>query len=99
MKQNIFANRAGQKICKTADGQITITMWSRRLPDGELILLGVPEETASPQLAHVNIDIEIDRADAGLLRAVGAAFMPAAFARPGLFDIGQPLASPLRKRA
>ena len=88
-----------RKFAKQPDGQITITMWSRRLPDGELILLGVPEETASPQLAHVNIDIEIDSADAGLLRAVGAAFMPAAFARTGLSDIGQSQAAPLRKRA
>jgi hypothetical protein len=50
-------------------------------------------------LAHVNVDVEIDLADASLLGPVRAAFVPAAIARAGIPDIGKPQASPLRQLA
>ena len=53
---------------------------------------------ASPALAHVNVDIEIDIAHAGLRRLMRAAFMPAAGARACIADIVQLQASPLRQR-
>jgi hypothetical protein len=51
-----------------------------------------------PQLAHVNVDVEIDLADAGLLLSVRPAFVPPPIARTGIFDIGKPEALPLRQR-
>ena len=49
--------------------------------------------------AHVDIDIEIDRADAGLFGAVRAALVPAAIPRMGIADIGEQQAAPLRQLA
>ena len=46
----------------------------------------------------MNVDVDIDVADAGLRRAMRAALMPAAPARAGIADIGQLQASPLRQR-
>src|SRR6267154_4583019 len=54
---------------------------------------------ALPPLANVDIDIEIDLADAGLRRAVGAAFMPAAIAGARIADVDQSQTSPLRQLA
>ena len=54
---------------------------------------------ASPPLANVNIDIEINLAHAALRRQVRAAFMPAAFrVRAPPADVRQLEASPLRQR-
>jgi hypothetical protein len=53
----------------------------------------------SPQLANVNVDVEIDRADASLCAAMRAAFMPASVARAGIADASQFQAAPLRQRA
>src|SRR5580692_2248091 len=58
-----------------------------------------PKANALPPLADVNVDVEIDLGHAFLRRLVRAAFMPAAFARSGIPDIGQSQAAPLRKRA
>ena len=44
----------------------------------------------------MDVDIEIDIADAGLLGAMRTSFMPVAVADLGVPDIGQPQASPLR---
>ena len=55
--------------------------------------------TALPPLPHVNIDIEIDIADAGLPGAVRAAFVPRAAAGAGVSHIGQFQAAPLRQFA
>src|SRR3977135_4535706 len=49
-------------------------------------------------LPDVDIDVEIDRADAGLLCAMRAALEPAAVAHLRVPDIGKPQASPLRQR-
>ena len=49
--------------------------------------------------AHVNIDVEIDVADAGLRSPVRAALVPVAIARAGVGDIGELQASPLRQRS
>lgn len=51
---------------------------------------------ASPAFPYVNIDVEIDFADAGLRRAMRAALVPAAFARRA--DIRKLQAVPLRQR-
>ena len=51
------------------------------------------------QLAHLNVDVDINYGHALLRRLVRAAFIPTAFARTGISDIGQSQASPLRKRA
>ncbi len=53
----------------------------------------------STPLTDVNVDVEIDIADAGLRRAMRAALMPASPARAGIADIGQLQASPLRQRS
>ena len=53
----------------------------------------------SPQFANMNVDVEIDPADAGLFGAVRAAFVPAAVLRAGIPDTGKPQASPLRQLA
>jgi hypothetical protein len=47
----------------------------------------------------VNVDIEIDLADAGLFGPMRTAFMPAAIAGAGVPDIGKPQAAPLRQLA
>jgi hypothetical protein len=47
----------------------------------------------------VNVDVEIDIADAGLLRAVRAALMPAASARTSVSDVCHFQTSPLRQPA
>ena len=47
----------------------------------------------------MDIDIEIDLADAGLRRAVGAAFMPAPIAGARFPDVGQFQTPPLRQLA
>ena len=52
-----------------------------------------------PALAHIDVDVEIDFADAGLRRAMRAALMPAAFARVCLADIRKLQAAPLRQGA
>ena len=52
-----------------------------------------------PPLANVDIDIEIDLADAGLRCAMGAAFMPAAIAGARIPDVGQSQTTPLRQLA
>src|SRR4030088_32189 len=52
-----------------------------------------------PPLANVDVDIQIDRADAGLCRTVRAAFMPAAFSRAGILHVGEFETSPLRQLA
>src|SRR4051812_6572155 len=52
-----------------------------------------------PQFAHVNVDVEIDVADAGLRRAVRASLVPRPAARAGISDGSQPQASPLRQLA
>ena len=49
--------------------------------------------------AHVDVDIEIDLADAGLFAAMRAALVPAAVARAEIPDIGKPQAAPLRQGA
>src|SRR5882724_8557346 len=51
------------------------------------------------QLAHVNVDVEIDPADTNLLGLVGAASMPASIARAGILDVGKFQAPPLRQPA
>ena len=55
--------------------------------------------TVLSPLAHVNVDVEIYFADAGLLRAVRAAFMPAAGMGAGISDMSQSKTAPLRKPA
>src|SRR5450432_4837640 len=50
-----------------------------------------------PPLANVDVDIQIDRADAGLRRTMRAAFMPPALSRAGIFDVGAVETSPLRQ--
>ena len=47
----------------------------------------------------MNVDVEVDVADASLNRTMGATLMPAAIARAGVFDIGKPEAPPLRQPA
>ena len=47
------------------------------------------EFTPSPPFANMHVDVEIDRADASLCRAMQAAFMPAALAGTGIADTGQ----------
>ena len=54
---------------------------------------------ASPQLAHVNIDVEVDVADAGLRGAMGSAGIPTAIARASILDAGEFQTSPLRQLA
>ena len=51
-----------------------------------------------PPLADVNVDVEVDPADAGLLGPVRSALVPATLAGTGIPDIGEPQASPLWKR-
>jgi hypothetical protein len=46
----------------------------------------------------MNVDVEIDLADAGLRRAMRAAFVRAAFAPAGVADIRKLQAAPLRQR-
>jgi len=48
------------------------------------------------QLAHVNIDVEIDIADASLRTAMRTSLVPGSVTRAGISDIGQPQAPPLR---
>jgi hypothetical protein len=50
-------------------------------------------------LANVDVDIQIDRADAGLRRTMRAAFMPQAFSRAGILHVGEFETSPLRQLA
>src|SRR5450631_2875185 len=50
-----------------------------------------------PPLANVDVDIQIDRADAVLRRTMRAAFMPPAFSHVGIFDVGEFETSPLRQ--
>jgi hypothetical protein len=52
-----------------------------------------------PQLAHVNVDVEIDSDDAFLRRLVRAALMPTARTCPGVPDVGEFQAPPLRQLA
>src|SRR3981189_1169222 len=54
---------------------------------------------ALPPLAHVDVDIEIDLADTGLLRTMRAAFVPAAIAGARIPDVGQSQTPPLRQLA
>ena len=51
------------------------------------------------QLAHVNVDVEVDVTDAGLRGAVRAALVPWPVTRAGVSDFGKPQASPLRQLA
>jgi hypothetical protein len=53
----------------------------------------------SAPLANMNVDVEIDFADAGLRRAMRAALVPAAIAGARIPDIGKFQASPLRQLA
>src|SRR6478672_2902066 len=62
-------------------------------------LLSPPKRPKSPPLAHMDVDIEIDRTDAGLLGAMRAALVPAAVAQAGIAHIGEPQAAPLRQPA
>jgi hypothetical protein len=57
------------------------------------------EPAVLPPLTHMDIDIEIDIADAGLFGAVRATFMPAAATRAGVSDIGKPQTAPVRQLA
>src|ERR1700730_16458566 len=50
---------------------------------------------ALSQLAYVNVDVEIDVADAGLRYAVRAALVPASIARASVSDFGEFQAPPL----
>ena len=52
-----------------------------------------------PPLANVDVDIEIDVADASLHRAVGSALVPEAIARASISDIGKFQTPPLRQSA
>jgi hypothetical protein len=54
---------------------------------------------ALSQLAHVNVDVEIDVADASLRRAVRTALMPASIARAGVSDVGEFQTPPLGQSA
>src|SRR5262245_60856408 len=54
---------------------------------------------ALPPLAHMDVDVEIDVADAGLLAAMRAAVVPWSRARLGIPDMGKPQAAPLRQPA
>jgi hypothetical protein len=47
----------------------------------------------------MDVNIKIDRADAGLLGAMRAALVPAAVAQAGIAHIGEPQAAPLRQPA
>lgn len=49
-------------------------------------------------LAHMHVDVEIDRRDAGLRRAMRAAFVPRSGPRLDIPDICEPQATPLRQR-
>jgi hypothetical protein len=51
-----------------------------------------------PPLSHVNVDIEIDVADAGLCRAMRAAFVPGPGAGARIRRAGELQAAPLRQR-
>ena len=51
-----------------------------------------------PAVADVDV-VEVDVADAGLLAAMRAAFMPRPIACDGVSDIGKPQAAPLRQAA
>ena len=92
------------RMTKQPVGQITTPFalmtrsfaWGRW--DNRLLRIHSPTAVLSP-LADVNVDVEIYFADAGLLRAVRAAFMPAAGMRAGISDISQPQTAPLRKPA
>ena len=52
-----------------------------------------------PAVADVDVDVEIDVADAGLLAAMRAAFMLWTVACDGVSDVGKPQAAPLRQAA
>src|SRR5689334_11376416 len=52
-----------------------------------------------PPPADVDVDVEIDLADAALFAAMRAALVPAAVARAEIPDIGKPQAAPLRQGA
>src|SRR6202035_616235 len=52
----------------------------------------------TPPLAHMHVDIEIDRADAGLRRTMRDALVPRSGPRLRVPDIGEPQATPLRQR-
>src|SRR5262249_21780119 len=52
-----------------------------------------------PPLADVDVDVEIDIADASLLGAMRAALGPWSLARLGIADMGEPQAAPLRQPA
>src|SRR5262245_60587097 len=54
---------------------------------------------ALPPLADVDVDVEIDVADTGLLAAMRAALVPWSLARLGIPDMGKPQAAPLRQPA
>ena len=54
---------------------------------------------ALPPFANVNVDVEIDVADAGLLGAMRTALMPAAITRAGILHIGKSQTPPLRQLA
>src|SRR5882672_1279388 len=60
--------------------------------------LPVLRSVASTPLADVDVDIEIDIADAGLRRLMRAALMPTALARACVADVRQLQAAPLRQR-
>jgi hypothetical protein len=56
-----------------------------------------PTSYALSQLAHVNVDVEVDIANASLRSAVRASLMPTPVARAGISHSGKPQASPLRQ--
>ena len=62
--------------------------------DGE-----VSSRSPLPPLADVDVDVEIDVADASLLAAMRAALVPRPFARLSAADIGKAETSPLRQSA
>jgi hypothetical protein len=54
---------------------------------------------ALSQVAHVNVDVEIDVADASLHSAVRASLAPWPITKAGISDVGKSQASPLRQLA
>jgi hypothetical protein len=83
---------------RCSPGEISVLAQRLRTAIGGPNGLPVLRSVASTPLADVNIDIEIDIADAGLRRLMRAALMPATGARACLVDVGQLQASPLRQR-
>jgi len=80
-------------------GQITSRSQGRRQRKARKstgILRPIARGELTP-LANVDIDIQIDRADAVLRRTMRAAFMPPAFSHVGIFDVGEFETSPLRQ--